>query len=290
MAKEARGDFYPVPIVDQSTRPGTITRLIVFIVVLTGAAIVFGIFRDRLGDPFLLGMLGVLAMIGVGYLFATAIGFVQIAPRSRTDELSKSFVDSMSQGLVVTDTKARVVYANRAYADMTGASGPSDLKTIEALLSEVPEASATIDRLASGLRDGQHGFGEFRMPQSVKPGAEPGARWYRAQARAFKVPGQRQSLHAYSPSRTFHASAPSRSASSSTCNRRSTISITHRRASSRPTPRAASPISTPRWPNGSASTWPVFLPAPPRWRRSWPATAWRWCARSRPIPAPRATP
>jgi len=197
MAKEARGDFYPVPIVDQSTRPGAIARLIVFIVVLTGAAIVFGIFRERLGDPFLLGMLGVLAMIGVGYLFATAIGFVQIAPRSRTDELSKSFVDSMSQGLVVTDAKSRVIYANRAYADMTGASGVSDLKTIEALLSDVPEASSTIERLASGLRDGQHGFGEFRMPQSVRPGAEPGAHWYRAQARTFKVPGQRQALHAW---------------------------------------------------------------------------------------------
>ena len=116
MARETRGDFYPVPIVDQNTRPGAITRLIVFVVVLTGAAIVFGIFRERLGDPFLLGMLGVLAMIGVGYLFATAIGFVQIAPRSTTDELSKAFVDSMTQGLVVTDTKGRVVYANRAYA------------------------------------------------------------------------------------------------------------------------------------------------------------------------------
>ena len=71
MARETRGDFYPVPIVDQNTRPGAITRLIVFVVVLTGAAIVFGLFRERLGDPFLLGMLGVLAMIGVGYLFAT---------------------------------------------------------------------------------------------------------------------------------------------------------------------------------------------------------------------------
>ena len=80
MAKETRGDFYPAPIVDQSTRPGAVARLIVFIVVLTGAAIVFGLFRERLGDPFLLGMLGVLAMIGVGFLFATAIGFIQVTP------------------------------------------------------------------------------------------------------------------------------------------------------------------------------------------------------------------
>ncbi len=197
MAKETRGDFYPAPIVDQSTRPGAVARLIVFIVVLTGAAIVFGLFRERLGDPFLLGMLGVLAMIGVGFLFATAIGFIQVTPRSTSDELSKAFVDSMSQGLVVTDTKGRVVYANRAYADMTGASSAADLKTVEGLLSDVPEAAATIYRLASGLRDGQPGDGEFRLAQSIKPGAEPGARWYRARARAFSVPGQRLPMLAW---------------------------------------------------------------------------------------------
>ena len=133
MARETRGDFYPAPIVDNSTRPGAITRLIIFVVVLTGAAIVFGLFRERLGDPFLLGMLGVLAMIGVGYLFATAIGFVQIAPRSTSDELSKAFVDSLAQGLIVTDAKGRVVYANRAYAEMTGASSAADVKTVEGL-------------------------------------------------------------------------------------------------------------------------------------------------------------
>jgi two-component system cell cycle sensor histidine kinase/response regulator CckA len=197
MAKEARGDFYPVPIVDQNTRPGAVARLVVFIVVLTGAAIVFGLFRERLGDPFLLGMLGVLAMIGVGFLFATAIGFVQITPRSTSDELSKAFVDSMSQGLIVTDTKGRIVYANRAYADMTGAASATDLRTVEGLLSDVPEASMTIYRLASGLRDGQAGDGEFRLAQSIRPGAEPGARWYRARARSFSVPGQRLPMLAW---------------------------------------------------------------------------------------------
>jgi two-component system, cell cycle sensor histidine kinase and response regulator CckA len=197
MAKQTRGDFYPVPIVDQNTRPGAITRLIVFVVVLTGAAIVFGLFQERLGDPFLLGMLGVLAMVGVGYLFATAIGFVQIAPRSTTDELSKAFVDSMAQGLLVTDTKGRVVYANRAYADMTGATSISDLRTVESLLSDIPEASSTIYRLASGLKDGQAGDGEFRLAQAVRPGSDPGARWYRVRARTFNAPGQRQPLLAW---------------------------------------------------------------------------------------------
>ncbi len=197
MAKDARGDFYPVPIVDQNARPGTVTRLIIFIVVLIGAAIIFGLFRERFGDPFLLGMLGVLAMIGVGFLFATAIGFIQLAPRSTGDELSKSFVDSMGQGLIVTDAKKRIIYANRTYAEMTGAGAAADIRTVEGLLSDVPEASSVIFRLASGLRDGQRGDGEFRLGQAIHPGAEPGAHWYRVSARSFSVPGQRQPMHAW---------------------------------------------------------------------------------------------
>ena len=197
MSRETRNDFYPAPIVDQDMRPGVITRLIVFFLVLTGASIIFAIFRERLGDPFLLGMLGVLAMIGVGYLFATAIGFVQIAPRATNDELSKAFVDSMSQGLIVTDLKGRVMYANRAYADMTGATNAADVKTVEGLLSDVPEASAIVYKLASGLKDGQGGDGEFRLTQAIRPGSEPGARWYRLQARTFNVPSQRQPLAAW---------------------------------------------------------------------------------------------
>jgi len=194
MAKQTGGDFYPVPMVDQGTRPGAVARLIAFMVVLAGAAIVFAIFRERFGDPFLLGLLGVLAMIGVGFLFATAIGFVQVTPRSGSDELSRALIDSTGQGLLVTDAKGRVIYANRAYADMTGATSAAEIRTVEGLLSDVPEAASIIYRLASGLRDGQAGDGEFRLAQSIRLGAEPGARWYRVQARTFTVPGQRQPL------------------------------------------------------------------------------------------------
>ena len=130
MARETRSEFYPEPVVDQSMGPGVITRLVIFIAVLTAAAILFVLFRNRFGDPFLLGMLGIMAMIGIGYLFATAIGFVQIAPRSTADELSKAFLGSMDAGAVVTDTKGQVVYANKAYAELTGGTSAADIRTI----------------------------------------------------------------------------------------------------------------------------------------------------------------
>ncbi|MGB3501113.1 MAG: response regulator [Mesorhizobium sp.] len=197
MATDKSRDFYPAPIVDENTRPGALKRLIIFIVVLTISGVIFSISRNSLGDPFLLGMLGILAMIGVGYLFATAIGFVQIAPRSTSDELSKAFVDSMRQGLVVTDMRGRIVYANRAYADLTGVATAADVRTVDGLLADNPEAGPTVSRLATQLTDGRDGEGEIRLSQSLRPGSDPGARWYRVRSRTFSIPSQRQPLFAW---------------------------------------------------------------------------------------------
>ncbi|TWG61413.1 cell cycle histidine kinase CckA [Aminobacter sp. J44] len=197
MAKDTGGETRPAAIVDQSARPGTITRLFIFIVVLIVAAVAFTLFRNWFGDPFLLGLLGMLAMIGVGFLFTAAIGFIQIAPRSTADELARSFVDTMRQGLLVTDIKGRIVYANNAYAEMIGATSAADVRTIEGLLSDNPEASPVVYRLASGLRDGISGDGEFRLNTAIRPGRDTGARWYRLRARTFKVPGYRQPLSAW---------------------------------------------------------------------------------------------
>lgn len=197
MAKDARGDFYPTPVIDQGTRPGAIARLTVFVIVLTASAILIALFRERLGEAFLLGLLGILAMIGVGFLFAAAIGFVTVTPRAGGDDLSKSFVDTLGQGLLVTDPKGRVLYANKSYADLTGATSASDLRTAEALLSDNQEAASTIHRIVTALRDGRAAEGEFRLTHSLRPGEPAGSRWYRAEARSFPVPGRHQPLIAW---------------------------------------------------------------------------------------------
>ena len=182
MARETRGDFYPVPIVDQNTRPGAITRLIVFFVVLTGAAIVFGIFRERLGDPFLLGMLGVLAMIGVGYP-------LRHRHRLRADRAALDH--------------RRTVEGVRRFDDAGPGrhrhQGPGGLRQPRLCRDDGRHLAPPMSRRwkacfptcrrpprrstgwPRACRDGQAGDGEFRLAQAIRPGADPGARWYRAQ-------------------------------------------------------------------------------------------------------------
>ncbi len=192
MAQKSGGELNPAPIVDQNARMSTLSRLIGFIIALVICAVVLIVFNDLLSANTLLGLLGVLAMIGVGFLFAAAIGFVHVAGRSPSDGLSRALVDSSAQGMVVTDAKGRILYANRAYADLTGATSPEETRTIEALLADSPEAAQVIYKLATAIRDGRNADGEFRLPRPLRAGGEGGARWYRASARTFRILEMRQ--------------------------------------------------------------------------------------------------
>ena len=196
-------------------------------------------------------------MIGVGYLFATAIGFVQIAPRSTTDELSKAFVDSMGQGLLVTDTKGRVdLRQPRLWRDDRCNLGGRHQDGRE---PAVGRARGLVDHLPARLRPDATARRATASSGCRRPsGPAPNP------ARAGTGRGRAPSTCPASASRcwpgsspTSPRSAPSRSASFSTCRRRSIISTMRRPASSRPTRKAASPISTRRLPSGWASTWPV---------------------------------
>src|SRR5690606_11486186 len=54
-----------------------------------------------------------------------------------------------------------------------------------------------MERLVASLRAGQAGDAASRLSRSIRAGDEPGARWYRACARVFKVPTQRRPVSAW---------------------------------------------------------------------------------------------
>ncbi|GAB1581564.1 cell cycle histidine kinase CckA [Phyllobacterium phragmitis] len=188
MSHEARTDLYPKPIVSGKRGPGAAIRLLVLGVVLTGAAFLYFIFRDQLGDAFLLGLLGILAMIGVFYLFGAAIGLIQFTPRVLGDDLAHAFIDSLPEGTVILDAKGRIVYANQAYAAITGATEATDVRTLDTILSGEVAASDAIYRLANAVRDGVPAQEEIRLSHAMAPApdgavASGGPTWYRIKAR-----------------------------------------------------------------------------------------------------------
>jgi two-component system cell cycle sensor histidine kinase/response regulator CckA len=177
------------PIVDRSERLTGIGRLIVVACGLVGAAIAFAVMQPDRAQPFVLGLLGLLAVVGVFTLFAGAIGLIRVAGRSPGNDLTRMFVGAMGEGVVLTDREGRIIYANRAYADLTGAESERDVKSVERIFAGDTSAGEAIYRLAQAVADGRAAEEEVRLPSPLAhppPGAE-GARWYRIRARPLAL-------------------------------------------------------------------------------------------------------
>ena len=127
MAPDTGEPANPLPVVDRQSRPGEVLRLLVLGIVLMAVVALFFLFGDRLGEPFRLGLLGIFAMVGVFYLFASVIGIIRIAPRSTGNEMSRALLDGASDGTIVSDDRGRIIYANKAYSTICGMSAPENI-------------------------------------------------------------------------------------------------------------------------------------------------------------------
>ncbi|CDZ59261.1 cell cycle histidine kinase CckA [Neorhizobium galegae] len=185
MTKLQQSGNYEAPLVEKGTRGGTIIRIVLLALVLCGVAAGFVLFQHALDNELVLGLLGILAMVGIFFLVSSIIGLVEVMPQSRSDELARGFLANHPDGILITDAKGRILYANAAYGRMTGATRASNVQSLEALLSKTRESTEALYRLTTALREGREGHEEFRLLQPIgrTTGNGSGAHWYRLKAR-----------------------------------------------------------------------------------------------------------
>ena len=182
------GDYH-MPIVSKSPGAGALARIVVLAAVLTLSAIGFVVFKDQLESEVVLGILGVLAMAGIFFVVSAIIGFIEVMPAPKQDAFASAFLDDHPDGAIVTDRKGRVVYANRAYGELTGSKAPTSVQPLEALLSRDNDSNQALYRLSNGLREGKPGAEEFRLrrPLGNVPAANSSGHWYRLKARLLPL-------------------------------------------------------------------------------------------------------
>ncbi len=186
------------PLVDRTDRGDNIGRLLLVGLGLLGLVGLFSILPDATAQRVTLIMLGILSMIGVFFIFALAIGFVNLSSRTRGEGFARAFVDGLNHGAVVTDWEGRIVYANQAYGEITGAETSRDVATVERVFSRSDEASEIVYRMNQKVRTGTAATQEFRMVQDVRDlnvgGQNRTPHWYRVNTRTMSHKGFKKPL------------------------------------------------------------------------------------------------
>lgn len=180
-----KDDNYPKPLVMPKRGSSSALRLLIIGIVLTTAALVYFVFREQLGDGFAIVLMGILSMIGVFYLFGAATGLIQFSQRHGGQDLAHTFMDTLPEGTVISDARGQIVYANNAYAGMTGVATADGVRSLDNILTNEPAASDAIYRLTNAVRDGLSAQEEVRISGGLAREGQSSAEpvWYRIKAR-----------------------------------------------------------------------------------------------------------
>lgn len=175
------------PIVNTVESKAGIARFVLLGGFLLLGVALLGLFgTDRLGEPIFLAILGVFASVGIFFMFALALGMVQLSSGKQAEEFTRTLVGEMDAGLVVTDADNRVVYANQSYADLIGAEDESQVTNVETAFSKKDEAAEFIYRMSNSARSGGTVVEEVRLGSGFKADQKE-ARWFRLRARSMST-------------------------------------------------------------------------------------------------------
>src|SRR3954468_16313710 len=179
------------PAVQEPVRRGSIVLVLLVAAALVAAAVVLMTLGRAKAEPYILGLLAVLSMVGLFNLFAFAAGMIRFADRAADDPVIGRIADYAYDGLAVTDPRGHVVYSNAAYLAVTGAASPLEVRPVERVFIGNPDVSEAVFRLLKASREGK------RQQEEVRIAGQDGAhgRWLRMRVRPLGE-GKRQARYA----------------------------------------------------------------------------------------------
>jgi two-component system cell cycle sensor histidine kinase/response regulator CckA len=169
----------PMTVHEPARRSGSIVLVLLVAAALVAAAVGLMTVGRAQAQPYILGLLALLATVGLFNLFAYAAGIIRFADRTADDPVMGRIADHAYDGLAVTDPRGHVVYSNTAYLALTGAATAQDVRPVERVFIGNPDVSEAVFRLLKAAREGK------RQQEEVRIAGTDGAhgRWLRMRVR-----------------------------------------------------------------------------------------------------------
>jgi two-component system cell cycle sensor histidine kinase/response regulator CckA len=176
---------------EPARRGGSIVLVLLVAFGVVAAAVALMTLGRAQAQPYILGLLALLAMVGLFNLFAFAAGIIRFADRAADDPVMGRIADHAYDGLAVTDSRGHVVYSNAAYLALTGAATALDARPVERVFIGNPDVSEAVFRLLKAAREGK------RQQEEVRIAATDGShgRWLRMRVRPLGA-GKREAKYA----------------------------------------------------------------------------------------------
>src|ERR1700720_2967862 len=181
----------PMSAHEPARRSGSIVLVLLVAGAIVAAAVALTTIGRAQAQPYILGLLALLAMVGLFNLFAFAAGIIRFTDRSTDDPVVRRIADLAYDGIAVTDPRGHMAYFNAAYLALTGAASPHDVRPVERVFIGNPDVSEAVFRLLKAAREGK------RQQEEVRIAGQDGShgRWLRMRVRPLGK-GKREAKYA----------------------------------------------------------------------------------------------
>jgi two-component system cell cycle sensor histidine kinase/response regulator CckA len=180
---------------EPARRSGSIVLVLLVAGGIVAAAVALMTIGRTQAQPYILGLLALLAMVGLFNLFAFAAGIIRFADRAADDPVMGHIADHAYDGLAVTDPRGHVVYSNTAYLALTGAATAQDVRPVERVFIGNPDVSEAVFRLLKAAREGKRQQEEVRIAGHDGSHDSTHGRWLRMRVRPLGQ-GKREAKYA----------------------------------------------------------------------------------------------
>src|ERR1700719_33350 len=153
----------PTTVHEPARRSGSIVLVLLVAGGSVAAAVALMTIGRAQAQPYILGLLALLATVGLFNLFAFAAGIIRFADRATDDPVKGRIADQAYDGLAVTDPRGHVVYSTPAYLALTGAETAQDVRPVERVFIGNPDVSEAVFRLLKAAREGKRQHEEVRV-------------------------------------------------------------------------------------------------------------------------------
>ena len=172
---------YAEPAADQTSREGNVGLVVALALGLAVAAVALAMISREVAEPFVLAILGGLAVVGVFCLFAGAVGILHFGQSQARNDVTKAFVDNLPQGALIADHGGRVLYANEAYRNLLGLEPGMVVQPPDRAFAGNAYLAEQIFRLSRAAQQGRALREEFRLPPLGEADEDPSVRprWFR---------------------------------------------------------------------------------------------------------------
>ena len=167
---------------------GSGLALIITGIVGAGALAALALVSVRAAEPVVLGLVSLLSMLGIFFLFAVAAGYIRFEERISVDQALALAADSVDHGLMVTGAAGTIEVANTRYREIAGVDPDGRPRPLDEAFAGEPQAAECLFRLVRAAERGEVRSEEFRIRASSAQSRN--ARWLRISVRPLVANGR----------------------------------------------------------------------------------------------------